>query len=158
MVSLLPVRSWVNGRCCSPATNANIAVDRSHRQWSSSASSAGVILVVRGQMRSAKLQASSSSSSKVGVIIVDAVSLGVRLMVSKVGSRSLGRDRWVKIVGSRLGSRSNVFGVSFLSGVMLLQASLSLPSLAVVLIVVRQSQNVKPVSERRQGQRPGKSK
>ena len=96
MVSLLPVRSWVNGRCCSPATNANIAVDRHHRQWSSSASSAGVILVVRGQMRSAKLQASSSSSSKVGVIIVDAVSLGVRLMVSKVGSRSLGQDRWVK--------------------------------------------------------------
>mgnify|MGYP001093542725 CR=1 FL=1 len=83
--------------------------------------------------------------------------------VSSLSTRSVwgqadGFQSWVEIVGSRLGSRSIVFDVSFLSGVMLLQASLSLPSSAVVLIVVGQSQNVKPVSERRQGQKPGKSK
>jgi len=74
------------------------------------------------------------------------------------GGQADGFQSWVEIVGSRLGSRSIVFDVSFLSGVMLLQASLLLPSSAVVLIVVGQSQNVEPVSERQQGQKPGKSK
>jgi hypothetical protein len=54
------------------------------------------------------LHASSSLSSKLGVVIVDAVSLEGSGRWSCSSHRF---QRWVEIVGSRLGSRSSLLGL-----------------------------------------------